>query len=997
MLEKIHCRLILCLVAILWPSYGYGMDLDLQDDGQSSQFGKEQKLQKPSLKSSKIRSQKSTAQSSKSKRLNIPLSYKFLFLKYDYSEEYVKHMNLYGNDETFNPLACKAYTLMGYEVKPIEGPEVSDSSGVTKWKEDWKNRHAKYDLIHKHYLRALNKTDQVLKNKAIADFNLVLIDTFLRHGSEDVRNRIIKIEEEREKIIKNKIRMQTFYTTYMEAKRLFDDAMIQNPQNSDAREQFKKERKPFSKTLKEILEQEGSFNTRKKFRAIREGLEKKPDQEEVDNNLTNIDLYVLMNEEFKDNLREVELLLYSEKKRLKKSKKQSVQGFLLELDEIEGAIRTLTRLVKVSSEQNKILSDVSLCYNKDYLPETTSTWSSEQWKNWWTEEKILEVQQQIKKTMKKDYSCGAYHVRLMGNDPSEESLKSINPRELVLYSTDKVLFFKIKDQPKIEIKKTESKNEIKLKAVDWPALPELGPTIFEKVKQTFFFGGVKDMSISATEADLSLEEQWLLLDSASVCGYLPDDFSVEEMSRFKEDRKKRLDRLRWKGSKWELDGDEITWIKRSKKDDTAIQNIKKENIGGILKLDAFSMVWKPFVISNKTFKKVEDSLNCILKDTIHPLQRTHTEQTLSELKTLNSNTARYGDNITITYPLISPHKQKMDKVITQLKKGRQPIEYNAKDLELYCESLKERIPEKIETYTLLYLMLEKNLQERRDLELILDRPYRSVLSTYGRLHSWLPNMSYILPCRAFVPDVPYDGQQPIQKIDLSHQKLKDINFISQKYAVGGKEKVFMDNNAQFTPLFTAYKIINFSHNELQGFSLPTFATILEELDISKNFFETLNIVQTSPLPNLKVLNVSSNSITMLNSLTHLTSLTDLNLSHNAIASISSIGQSWCQGIPLRILDLSGNKHFPKIKEPLLRSLAQLTTLTSLKLVSCGLSGPWNKLFPISLDHLHTLDVRKNDNLEFPTSNGDLINMLPQLRTLNTDITTFNWDHNNRLK
>lgn len=725
-----------------------------------------------------------------------------------------------------------------------------------------------------------------------------------------------------------------------------------------------KRKSAFQPVLEVFLRRQGSEETIHRLNKIKES----------DKDFTNTDLYVVFGDEFK----RIEKQLIFNDKTWKKtdSSSKKVDAFALDLTDITPAIQRLRRLIDVFKKEQAVQDDVILAYNRDYLPETSSTWSSQQWNNWWEGNIIGEVKSEIKKSIEEDFPYGVYSLCLMGKNPSLEALGSIQPRQLAVYAQDEDLFIKVKEKDETRIIQTEI-----------TCTAGLGLKIFERL-----------INLCLTKEEgvlLKQEDQWALMDYASISGYLPNDFSVEDMSRLKKDRKEVLDILLDKGWIFE-DG---IWKKRvgeRKREDNKIVPIALEEN------KLFLQNWQPYYTNNTLFSTIDKNINPQIKS--KPIVKLaeigengkiiHKEypETIN-LKDLQLNQYKPDDQELITSEIILVHHQKMAETLNHVNKNiktssDKKYESNFEELELYNE---------------LYNEFENILINSRELEFQLDKPYSWLIHSPGLLYYYLPNISYIPTRRTFfASDDPYGTQQPLQKIDLSSCNLSDENFFKENRVADDTDRApdVEKTRKNGKNLFTDYTHIILSNNNLKGKKTLSFPINLEILDLSKNNLTSLNILQVGKdgLPHLRVLDLSFNNLESCSTLTDRKSLIRLNLSYNNISNIQPI----CDNLTLlRVLDLSGNKKLfadPTKREETFSAIEDLHLLENLTIADCGLTGDFNKLFPeefklsksFIMDKLYVLDIRKNPNILYPTEKNDLRKIFPKLKEVYTDTLKINW-------
>lgn len=111
----------------------------------------------------------------------------------------------------------------------------------------------------------------------------------------------------------------------------------------------------------------------------------------------------------------------------------------------------------------------------------------------------------------------------------------------------------------------------------------------------------------------------------------------------------------------------------------------------------------------------------------------------------------------------------------------------------------------------------------------------------------------------------------------------------------------IDNIASLS-LTDEYRCLNLHCNQLRTLNGLPSLILLEELNISSNLFESLNLSELSSLPNLKELDVSSNNLEAILNIPYLGNLRKLFVAFNNITCLDGL-----ENLPnLEILDLRGN-------------------------------------------------------------------------------------------
>lgn len=874
MLEKIRRGVVSCLVVILLPSYGYSMDLP-----------EEKKSGTPQLR-----------------------SYEFLLIYYDYSKEYILHLNNNNkNEENYKPFFFKK----GKPSCPL--PE------VLKWKKERLEQHARYERAHKDYTRAEKKF-----------FN------------------------------QNKTGVQK-------------PALTAN---------LEKTSKALQSEQRKALRRHGSLETIEKIKEIDEAIKEDSTKETGD---------IGFFKEFEEEIKKAEKILYFPLAPVIKTCNDSptsvVQTFSLDSTAMKFATQRLKKIISQLTKEYCIKEDVCLLYQTDYLSEVSNTWSAAQWANWLTSDKEQDVKRKIKTQIEKKYPYGEYCLRLMGQNPTPERLKLIGPRELALYLRKNTLFCKVKDNEEMQINQNNITNT-----------SGLGAEIFKRLKKVLT--GAEMALPTKEETAQMISDQWRLLDFASICAYLPDDFSAEQMSRIKQDRRETLANLlnkpiwgwKWRGDKWEkiIKVGQVA-IKDAdvKKDDSIsleppLADVKKDDSINLVeekdvdvKKDAIEVkkenprnpdslpteeesklqkVYETYAISNQL---VQDLIQKFQKKSGDPKYIRDFLSNLTELK----RTINFKDKLEITCETIKPHKQKMVSVLGDLPKIKDDIEIVHKGF------IQEHNENYIKEYNKLYEELKQNLIKHRTQEYKLDEPYGF----------W----TYIPTRRTFfASDVPYGEQQPPLVLNLNNCGLYDDSFFINHMTltfIGHPILNDLEKTSITKPqglLLGGYKKIDLSYNLLSGQKTPKISLDLEALNLRNNSFEALTI--GAPLSNLTWLDISHNLIKHMPDFSNCSSLTFLNLSYNPMKSIF-------RKTPLkhlRALDLSGNhKLFTERNRPeTFQALATLSSLASLNIVDCKLIGPLDRFIATSLTNLCELDVRGNPDLGVP----DMLQKLPTIKSLRTD-------------
>src|SRR3990167_104690 len=324
---------------------------------------------------------------------------------------------------------------------------------------------------------------------------------------------------------------QAHNARYEEYKRAYKDhsrAKIAHEKhnNQESRDKLKQATGTFQSVLRTTLRRHGSIAAIHKVQQIEEaltGFDKETGfyeliEDNIDNDLINTNLSELFGEEIK----KIELLIFATPTPSRtKTKPPLFPRCRLAPTEIKSSLRQLKKLISWTTREAKIQEEVILTYQRDFLPEVSSWWSMEQWSNWLYNNKPEEVKIKIKNDIENLYPFHEYRLRLISAYPL-----IIDPRELLIYLKSGEIYFKLQENDAFKVTIDEKKGKTT------PA--GLGPKIFARLKNT----------LSAQDNNfLSMEEQWHCLNFASICGYLPQDYSIEKMSRIKRERKAILANL----------------------------------------------------------------------------------------------------------------------------------------------------------------------------------------------------------------------------------------------------------------------------------------------------------------------------------------------------------------------------------------------------------------------------------------------------------------------
>lgn len=946
MLGKILCN-FLFFVALLWTSCGVCMEEESSHQNENTLVS--QSSISPTRPKQRGRSRSLTTMRGKSDGVLAPICfssavqrkahsidpinsvddylphYNYLLINYNYSEEFIKYLLKNGNTTNYQCFHFKPR-------KPVE------SHDIQLWRKQRNEQYEKYKRARKDYVRAQKIKDQDAtkladfkkKNK---NFQPILREALHRHGSQEVIIQIQKIEEELAKTIKNQIRINKAYQDFIRDKKSYEDSPL------TYYDQYEKSKTTVRNMLKEALVEAEVPNMVRRLLEIWNDLKNNPELEVINQRLLEKDLYELLTTDA-DTLSESEKKLCNAIKEMEKliyppdSKNISDKSlhepfknlFYLNSTEFELAIWQIKRLIKNIKRENSILEIVALGYRQDYLEEVTSYWSLEQWGNWSTTAKENEVKKSIKKIIESTLPYDTYTLLFIGKNPTPERLSLIKPREIFLYLKNGEICFKIKEK------------EIKTDLSTWEK--------FAAFKSKKLMKTLEDALIQSPQEEYlhTLEDQGVFINFLSFCGYLPDDFSIEQLSHNKKNQEKCLNilfdtldrerkggiggqkakpiKLRKEKRTDSKDGDSRKFIE-SDKEDIGLYEVKKE----------FLKIWRPFYVSNKVFTQLME---------LNPKKG---EKPVN-LEALALNEEILKDKMKVTARELTPHKQKMLQVIQELQKKvavkdypdpKGPLPLRMKDITNYRN-----------LYNELSILLNKN----RKFQIDLDAPY-----------SW---WTYIPTCRSFFSsDVPYSEQSLLQEIDLSYYNLHDNCFFKDK----GTEEKMAPNTGQ--GLLSVYsKKVNLAHNHLiLDENYPTLSPYLEELNLNGNTVSSLKVIEN--LKNLKILNLSGNVLRTqaLHYLTTCTSLTSLNLAYNLeIKSISTL-----QNLTLlRELDLSGNTKLfnTKATAQTFNSLTKLPSLSILAMRATNLRGEWSQVLPTTLTQLQILDVRENMELQWNLSNVD---------------------------
>lgn len=711
----------------------------------------------------------------------------------------------------------------------------------------------------------------------------------------------------------------------------------------------------FQPILREILRKHGSAEAKIKVREIEEELEKGSTE-----GIVNTDLYTDYNEELLELERKLIYLRFSLHEGDPENK--SAVGYSLEPTEIKPALYRLRKLIAQKQRENLIIEDVIYLYNKYYLDEVSSSLSKEQWGNWYSSEKEVEVKNSIQKHIETKFPYGVYQFRLMGKGTTSDQLNLIKPLEIILYSEKDQLFCKIKGQEAIKF--TAGKN-------NKTNVPCLKQEIFNQLKQAL---------INEEDPSLHPTVLWHVMNFLSWSECLPHNFCVEKMSEERKNRRKTLVSLQdkavwswqWAKDKWEKiiikDGKVKENIRESKKED--VLNLDKDeklffrlwtNAGTseeyqqCLSSDSLTELLNKIKenipsISNQSLKMVQESLEKILK------KPNHTKEYIQYIKEVSQRFKDLSEDINFKIDF----NDKAKPEVADIRDHRKKMAASLKSLLILKDEPQEKMIEydgkEVEEYNKSYHELENLLSTNRDLEAKLDEVYDNY---FTRISSSLTR----IPTRRtfFGSDDPYGKPRQILYMSLRDGKLYDDSFVLDFH-----EDIML---AKYNNILTPYQEIDLSYNKITGTIPVPFSITLKKLNLQRNQLTSLKIVED--LKNLEALDVSHNHLTKLGNLLiadglgKCTSLTCLNLAYNAIENIPILSKL----TRLKVLNLSGHQLLFQENKKMasLDTLQKLSSLTFLTVQKCELTGSAEGNFP-GLMNLGTLDVRENNLLVGNESN-----------------------------
>jgi hypothetical protein len=626
-----------------------------------------------------------------------------------------------------------------------------------------------------------------------------------------------------------------------------------------------------------------------------------------------------------------------------KCTKQTIPCYYLEQQELKLATEQLQRFLSHIKRVIKIQKSIWLRYYEYYVLENIHWTSWEQWGNWYYDTKRVPTLDVIKKYIEEKHPYSAYKVLLMGLDPTLNSLNCIGQNKLALYLRNNELFCKIKNKDEIQIRTLAETS---------------GLSFGRKAKdETAIYKRFREVLTSEEKSPPTIKDQYRLIDFASACGYLSDDFSPEEFSRIEEETNEMLSILQNNPvGHWEWIEDK--WARNPKKD---VSSKKIEDDGPTEKeLDAlYSLLPKSEesvdnVQSYPTlqgWKRVTEGWQNLTQDSKEEWNK---KRLACELDAFLHKKLHMAHRI-IDSAGAHIHRKKMIKVFEEFHKFQNKINDQSREPQL-IEEKKRYIKKDFEKYQLLYGELDKVINTYIDQEFVLNTPY----SPYSR----------IPVCLEFFQSEHY-SPEPLEEIYLIGCNLSDESFYREIPSENRRFSTKEEKTRKGELLFTRYKTINISHNKITSLQILASFSNLTDLNVSYN---KINGLATLHYPKF------------------LQSLTSLDLSYNPIPTTSMISSQLRSFTALTGLSLSGNKKLfeGESKNDLFRTLATLPILNSLTIVNCGLKGKWSELFPIGLDHLLILDVRENPEITLPDHQGDLNLMFHDLKSLKTDQKEFIW-------
>lgn len=634
--------------------------------------------------------------------------------------------------------------------------------------------------------------------------------------------------------------------------------------------------------------------------------------------------------------------------------KQTIRCYGLNPEELESATKQLETLLFWLKREHRIQRSIWAFYYKYYFIENKNWTSLEQWGNYLTDAKREPTLNAIQTHIEENYPYGEYKLRLIKN-PTQEFLDNIGSRELGIYLHEDKVFFKVRNQKEKRIPHN----------VQYPF--GLRPTRLERLITV----------LTATEEmTLNIEDQWRLLEIASVCNYLPKDCSGEQTLRRKKERKEVLDILRNKPIwNWVLEGDQ--WTKILKEGTASPQSVPLAEQITATALEELDQLYSnlPKEGSDPSQASLPPKGWTMIETGWAALQYSPEEGWSKNREAVEREA--FEDKLqnmffrALPYNFIYPHRKDMILVLQELHKTQEVNWQKQTSLQNEkWDTSQEYSKKSLEKYKKLYNELENCLNTHIDQQFVLHTPH----SQYSRIPE----------CGAFYQAEHYATQMPIQELNLTHCDLIKGNFFAPN--VYG---IHQDKTIKAQPLLHKFRFIDLSNNNISDFTgLPTLSSNLESLSIHHNVLTHLDNVRYAS--NIQFLDISVNKIKELSFLRNCTSLTSLNFSQNLVGSKKHPSVD-----PLDTLTLLTNLTTLDISHNNVKTLTALKSLPLLAVLKANnnqLTGDWKPIFPFGLQNLCLLNVAGNSSLTFDDSftKDALGTCFPLLKSLKTDQEEFSW-------